>query len=351
MTDSIYSVTALPFGIDTSRHNGQTDFDRVAQVNYLGQPVKFIGIRATVSWAYKDPEFPRSWRLAKEIGLDRTAYHVIYPKEDPIRQLEHFLSYIGAQGSSYGELPPVIDVELDHGQSARQYRDNLSTMIAYIKSQLGVFPIIYSRARFVDDMISGRLEAGNEDAMIFSGWYNDVWWWLAQYLASGYEFPRFPDIPKGVDKSRALFIQTSQYSGMAEGGGQFFGSGSSRMDLNRQLVKEPVYQAIRSTMVLEDSEPETPPENETEPETEPTDLTEIKEEIKALKTVVTALGERVDVLASRYEVVVEDLGGVTNVLAEITENLISHSSSISKIEAVMKAVKTISETLSEVMNG
>ena len=95
-------MTDYPIGVDVSKYQGDINFD------VLNNKVKFIGIRATVSWGYVDPKFQRNWALAK---LPRLAYHVIYPGEDARRQTDHFLSIV--KPGEHDRL--VLDVELDHG--------------------------------------------------------------------------------------------------------------------------------------------------------------------------------------------------------------------------------------------
>ncbi len=69
-------MSEKPFGIDVSRWQGNINWDAVA-INKRN--VKFVGIRATISWGYVDSWFNRNWVEAKRVGIYRSAYHVVYP--------------------------------------------------------------------------------------------------------------------------------------------------------------------------------------------------------------------------------------------------------------------------------
>ncbi|NMB87002.1 MAG: glycoside hydrolase family 25 protein, partial [Chloroflexi bacterium] len=132
------------FGIDVSRYQGKTNWD---VVKAHSPKVVFAGIRATVSWGYRDSWFAHNWEEARRVGILRMAYHVVYPAENPNRQVDNFLATVG---TDFGELPLVLDVELDQGQSARNIANNVLTHAQLIEARTGRRPIIYSRASWVD---------------------------------------------------------------------------------------------------------------------------------------------------------------------------------------------------------
>src|ERR1035437_5643674 len=124
----------LSFGIDISVYDGKVNWDVVA--THINPQVVFTGIRATVSWGYTDAQFPRNWSEAKSVSaarvarggfpLFRCAYHVVYPSEDAVRQIDYFMTVVGPD---LGELPLVLDVELDQA---------LATALALIKCWLAL---------------------------------------------------------------------------------------------------------------------------------------------------------------------------------------------------------------------
>ncbi|NMC78971.1 MAG: hypothetical protein GYA59_06395 [Chloroflexi bacterium] len=194
------------FGIDVSRYQGLTDWDVVAA--HVSRVV-FAGIRATISWGYRDPWFSHNWQEAKRVGVLRMAYHVVYPSQDADRQVDNFL---GMLGSDLGELPPVLDVELDQGQTPTVIANNILRHAQLIEARTGKRPIIYSRASWVDPYMAGAT------------WLNNYDWWLAHYLSTPDEHPGPPKLPKTVTKW--LIHQTTSH-------GAPIGVESKQMDYDR----------------------------------------------------------------------------------------------------------------------
>jgi len=196
----------LPIGVDVSKYQGDINFD------VLNNKVKFIGIRATVSWGYVDPKFQRNWALAK---LPRLAYHVIYPGEDARRQTDHFLSIV--KPGEHDRL--VLDMELDHGYNKTRITDTLEQCLVKLWDETGRYPVIYSRASWVNQFLDvSRLPKLD--------------WWLAGYrkpLPSPLYTPEAtppPALPKGVDNW--LIHQTAE-----RGNGSAVGVVSHYVDTNR----------------------------------------------------------------------------------------------------------------------
>lgn len=203
----------LPFGIDVSRYQGIINWDVIA----AHEPkVEFVAIRAAVSWGYADTYFANNWAEARRVGIPRTAYHVFYPEEDPVRQMTHFLNVVDGD---LGELPLTIDVELDHDVSPTSYQIRLKAALDYIENTVNRRMIIYSRATFINTWVTG---AGKTPP----AWYNFYDWWLANYLLSGVEHPGPPTLPNGVLRNRVLIHQTSDR-------GEPFGVQSGALDYDR----------------------------------------------------------------------------------------------------------------------
>lgn len=88
---------AYAFGIDLSVYNGSADgkrkpcFDRIA----AHQPrVEFAALRAGQSWGYRDPAFANYLTEARRIGLRALPYHVVFPAESAVRQMDAFLGIL-----------------------------------------------------------------------------------------------------------------------------------------------------------------------------------------------------------------------------------------------------------------
>ncbi|NSW53312.1 MAG: hypothetical protein HPY85_12475 [Anaerolineae bacterium] len=202
----------LPFGIDVSRWQGTINWNVIAA---HVPKVEFVAIRAALSWGYTDTYFAYNWAEARRVGIPRSAYHVIYPDEDPVRQMSYFLNVVG---DDLGELPLTIDVELDRDVPPATYRLRLKAALDYIENTVNRRPIIYSRASFINTWVTGSDTPPS--------WYNFYDWWLAQYLLSGEEHPGPPTLPRGVMRSRVIIHQTSDR-------GEPFGVESGALDYNR----------------------------------------------------------------------------------------------------------------------
>ena len=232
-------MSEKPFGIDVSKYQGKIDWDVVAA---HAPKVVFTGIRATVNWGYTDSWFDRNWSEAKRVGILRTAYHVIFPGESASRQVNHFINTVG---SDLGELPLTLDIELDHGMSYTEIRDNLFACATLVENQTGRKPIIYSRALWIDEHVTGP--AGKVPK-----WLNEYDWWLAHYLRSSEEHPGPPRLPKGVDRERCIIHQTGDHT-------VGFGVESKMLDYNRwQGDLESLYRYAGTTAEELEVEPQPP---------------------------------------------------------------------------------------------
>ena len=206
------SSSTLPFGIDVSSWQGTINWNVVAAYR---PKVEFVAIRAGTSWGYKDPTFDYNWREARRVGIPRTAYHVFFPGEDPVRQMNHFLNIVG---NDHGELPLTEDIELHHNVPPATYRIRLYNALQYLKQRSNRPAIIYSRASFMDHYVTSTSTPPS--------WYGQHDWWLAQYLLSGVEHPGPPALPKGVTRDRVIMHQTSDR-------GAPIGVSSNTLDYNR----------------------------------------------------------------------------------------------------------------------
>jgi len=209
----------LAFGIDLSKFNTSADgkkrvnFDLIAAHN---PKVSFIGMRSGISWGYQDPWFSYYFQEAARIGRIRLPYHVLYPGESPVTQMDNFFRILGE--IDFATVPLVLDLEIDHGQTPARITATTAKSITIIASRTGCIPVIYSRAGWINQFL--RVKD-----------LPPVYWWLAQYRYSWPyplytpEYPCPPTLPLGV--SSWSFHQTSQR-------GQSIGTEAMRyMDYNR----------------------------------------------------------------------------------------------------------------------
>jgi len=209
----------LPYGIDISRYNYSSDGSKKVDFDIMAaSPVVFVAIRAGISWGYSDPWFARSWSEAKRVKLPRLAYHVPYFSEDATKQMDNFFRIIGADCDwTYDRL--VIDAELEHSNTKATITTRTKQMLEICKARTGRYPIIYSRAEWVNRCMSVA-DMPKVD------------WWLAHYRTAA-PYPLYtlekeppPLMPIGV--TSWLIHQTGEKSN-----GGAVGVASYYVDSNR----------------------------------------------------------------------------------------------------------------------
>ena len=205
-------MSEFPLGVDISAYQYSSDGKQKPNFDTINATCDFVAVRAGISWGYTDKWFEYSW---EHISVPRLAYHVIYPGESGERQADHFLNIV--KPGKHDRL--VLDLELDHGYSKARITDTLLECLALILENTGRYPVIYSRAYWVNDHLDvSRLP--------------QLDWWLANYLRSNpdpYFTPEMtppPMLPNGV--KNWLIHQTSK-----EQDGSKVGVVSHYVDTNR----------------------------------------------------------------------------------------------------------------------
>jgi len=167
-------------GIDVSRWQGDIDWDRVAATN-----VRFAYIRVAAG-VTEDVNFDTNWSEAERVGLIRGAYQALHPGSSISQQTDLWLNKVG--GVQNGELPPIVDYEVQ-GPNAL---DKLRTWLNTIEGATGVTPIIYSNPSFWSSEGSSSNEFGHYPLWIANYEVNcpDVpapWtgWMFWQYTEAG----------------------------------------------------------------------------------------------------------------------------------------------------------------------
>jgi len=127
-------------GIDVSHYQGRVNWDAVK-----GAGCAFAFAKATEGAGVTDPFFAANWAGMKAAGLLRGAYHFFRPEQDAARQAAHFLSAVQFQP---GDLPPVLDVEVNDGVTGSALVGGVQTWLDAVEPAAGVTPVIYTAASF-----------------------------------------------------------------------------------------------------------------------------------------------------------------------------------------------------------
>jgi len=112
------------YGVDVSNHQGEIDWERVAD-----DDMGFAYIKATEGGDFVDDWFKRNWDGAGAAGLDRGAYHFFTLCRPGRAQAANFLKIVPHDPDA---LPPVVDLELAGNCSERPDR-------AWVEQELGTF--------------------------------------------------------------------------------------------------------------------------------------------------------------------------------------------------------------------
>jgi lysozyme len=163
---------ATVFGIDVSHHQGTVDWARAAAGG-----VKFAFVRVSDGANTKDREFARNWAGTKAAGITRGAYQFFRPSQSVTVQADLFIAAVGKKLP--GDLPPVIDVEVDGGLAPATVAARVRQWVDRVKTATGATPIVYTGKYFWRDEVGAP--AGFQQNPL----------WIANYTTL------CPDIPPG----------------------------------------------------------------------------------------------------------------------------------------------------------
>lgn len=137
-------------GIDVSHYQGVIDWEMVAN-----QDIKFVFLKATEGESFVDSFFLQNWEAANHARIIRGAYHFYRPKVSATKQVNHFLN---AADFHYGDLPPVLDVEVLDGVDKIQLLSGMLTWLYLVEVKTGMKPIIYTSFKFYHKYLDGHFD-------------------------------------------------------------------------------------------------------------------------------------------------------------------------------------------------
>ena len=133
-------------GIDVSHYQGTVNWAEVR-----GAGCAFAFAKATEGTSVVDPTFNANWNGMKEAGLVRGAYHFFRPEQDGVQQAKHFLQVCQIEP---GDLPPVIDIELNDGITGSRLIAGVGNWIDTVAQATGTTPLIYTAAYFWNEYMN-----------------------------------------------------------------------------------------------------------------------------------------------------------------------------------------------------
>ena len=137
-------------GIDVSHHQSRINWDSVAM-----QKVHFAFVKASEGVTLNDSLYCFNWEEMKRVGIRRGAYHFFRPNLPAEIQAENFASHAEM---AYGDLPPVLDVEVLDGASKVQLITGIRTWLYLIEIRYGAKPILYTNLKFYNRYLAGHFD-------------------------------------------------------------------------------------------------------------------------------------------------------------------------------------------------
>jgi lysozyme len=141
-------------GVDVSRWQGNINWSKLQ-----AQGANFAYIKATDGGDHVDPMFRKNWNDAGKAGLRRGAYHFFYWCRTGSEQADWFIRNVPKVANA---LPPVIDVEYNHGSKCKR-KPSRDTVLKKMKgfmdkleAHYGQRPIIYTAPDFYEDNLQGE---------------------------------------------------------------------------------------------------------------------------------------------------------------------------------------------------
>jgi len=135
-------------GIDVSHYQSFINWPLVAQ-----QGVDFAFVKASEGATLQDTLFRENWRHIRAASLVRGAYHFFRPRVSARSQVDNFISMVDLE---YGDLPPVLDVEVLDGADKIQLITGMRTWLFLIELEYQVKPIIYTNLQFYNRYLAGH---------------------------------------------------------------------------------------------------------------------------------------------------------------------------------------------------
>lgn len=137
-------------GIDVSHHQSHINWDSV-----VTHQIDFVFVKATEGITLYDSLFGKNWQEIRRVGLKRGAYHFFRPSFPPADQADNFIKNVPME---WGDIPPVLDVEVLDGVSKAELLVGVYTWLYRIEIAYGVKPIIYTSQKFYNNYLAGHFD-------------------------------------------------------------------------------------------------------------------------------------------------------------------------------------------------
>lgn len=141
-----FTLKWVTFGIDFSHYQGNVNWDKIG--SQTKHPIRFAIFRATMGDDRKDTSFVRNFTEAKKRGFITGGYHYYSPDENPILQINNYISRMDSFLGK-GTFVPILDIEAEPKSIPMDsLRKNLRIWLDAVEKRYGVKPILYTGLHF-----------------------------------------------------------------------------------------------------------------------------------------------------------------------------------------------------------
>jgi hypothetical protein len=224
-------------GLDMSQAQAKVPehFDFAKLLAYADPRINFLWLRSGISWGYADPLFPYFRAMAEAFALPWASYHVFYPTQPIVRQLDNWSRILG---DDPGDGPHALDIELKMGTTRSEMTRATDLAVDSAARRFERTMTIYSRPYFIRDCFVPGAD-----------FFDNVWWWLTCWWFSGVErnpldiykvLAERTMLPVGIPRNRVIAVQTTKM-----GQARTFGSARSHaLDYDRWVAPLSQFNAL-----------------------------------------------------------------------------------------------------------
>lgn len=133
-------------GIDVSHYQSAIDWPAVA-----AEGIDFGFVKATEGQDMQDSIFCENWQAMRTTGIVRGAYHFFRPGTSAVAQARHFIETVHLE---YGDLPPVLDIEVLDEVSPNLMVTRLKIWLEMVELAYGIRPIIYTNMKYYNQHLA-----------------------------------------------------------------------------------------------------------------------------------------------------------------------------------------------------
>lgn len=137
-------------GIDVSHYQSEIHWDTIAD-----QGIHFAFVKASEGITLNDPLYCHNWDEIQRVGIRRGAYHFFRPAIPARQQAHNFMNWVELD---YGDMPPVLDVEVLDGVSKTTLLAGVKTWLFTTEIHYGIKPILYTNLKFYNKYLAGHFE-------------------------------------------------------------------------------------------------------------------------------------------------------------------------------------------------